>query len=142
MLSNQVWPNMSLKGDRSSTTENFIFRVTGSAWMGNMMSPSDVVEASLNLDNIRLGFSRLEGKNPICLITNACKRSVELLRSTKIHLTSKSLTLNVRIRAFRCGCTIWWESTEGKVIVSSIGHMLLLVKPSRMELTCSRIEAA
>lgn len=58
-----------------------------------------IVEASLNLDNISLGFSRFKGENPICLITDACKRSDELPGSTNIHLTSKSLTPNVRIRA-------------------------------------------
>lgn len=142
MPCNQVWPNMALKGDRSSTNENCTFKVIGQVWTGSTMSPSDVVKAPLNPDNIRPGFSRFEGENPICLITNACKRSAELPGSTKIHLTSKSFTLNVRLRASRCGCTIWWESTEGKMIVLSIGHMLLLVKPGRMKLTCSRIETA
>ena len=92
-------PNMALNGDRSSTIENCTFRVTGSAWTGNTMLPRDVVEAPLNPDNIRPGFSIFKGENPICLITDTCKRSVELLGSTKIRLTSKSLMPNVKIRA-------------------------------------------
>lgn len=105
---------MALNGGMSSTTENCTFKVTGSTWMGSMMSSNDVVEAPLNPNNIRPGFSILEGENPICLITDTCKRSVELPRSTKIRLTSKSVIPNVRIRASRCGCNIRLGSTRGK----------------------------
>ena len=62
------------------------------------MSPRDVVEAPLNPDNIHPGFSRFEDENLICLITDTCKRSIELLGSTKIHLTLKSLIPNIKIR--------------------------------------------
>ena len=133
-------PNMALNGDRSFTTKNCTFRVTGSTWTGNTMSPRDVVEAQLNLDNIRLGFSRFEGENLICLITDTCKRSAELPRSTKIHLTSKSLISNVRIRTSQCGCNIQLGSIRGKMITPSIGRVLQLVNLGRTKLTCSRIE--
>ena len=81
----------------------------------------EVVEASLNPDNIRPGFSKLGGMNPICLITDTCKRSAELPRSTKIRLTSKSPIPSVRIRASRCGYNTQTGSTRGKRITSSIG---------------------
>ena len=100
---------------------------TGLAWIGNTMSPRDVVEAPLNPDNIRLGFSRFKGVYPICFITDTCKRFAELPGSTKIHLTSKSLIPNVRIRASRCGCNIWLGSIEGKVITPSIEQVIPLV---------------
>lgn len=105
---------MALIGDMSSTIENCTFKVTGLAWTGSMMSSNDVVEAPLNPDNILPGFSILESENPICLITNTCKRSIELPGSTKIRLTSKSMIPNVRIRASRCGCNIRLGSTRGK----------------------------
>lgn len=141
MSCNHVCPNMELNGDRSSTTENCTCKAIGPAWTGNMMSPRDVVEASLKPDNIRPGFSRVDGKNPICLITNTCKKSIELPGSTKIRLTSKSLIPNFRMRASRCGCNIRLESSEGKVITPSIGHTLLPTSPSQMELIRSRMEA-
>ena len=81
----------------------------------------EVVEAPLNPDNIRPGFSRLGGMNPICLITDTYKRSADLPRSTKIHLMSKSLIPSVRIRASRCGYNTRTGSTRGKRITSSIG---------------------
>ena len=87
MPCSQARPSMALNGDKSSMTENFTFKVAGSAWKGNTMSPRDIVEAPLNPDNIRLGFSRFEDENPICLITDTCKRLIELPGSTKIRLT-------------------------------------------------------
>lgn len=90
---------MALKGDKSSTRDNCTLRVTELAWIGNMMSPRDVVEAPLNPDSIHPGFSRPEGINPICLITDTCKRFVELPRSTKILLTSKFPIPNIKMRA-------------------------------------------
>ena len=136
-----VRPNMALNGDRSSTTENCTFRVTGPAWTSNTMSPKDVVEAPLKPDNIRPGFSRVDVENPICLITDTCKRSAELPKSTNIRLTTKSLIPNVRMRASRCGCNIRLESTGGKMITPSIGRALLPTSPGRMELIYSRTEA-
>ena len=132
---------MALNRDKSSTTENCMFKVTRSAWTGNTMSPKDVVEAPLNPDNIHPGFSRFEDENPICLITDTCKRSIELPGSTKIRLTSKSLIPNIQIRASRCGCNIQLESTGGKVITQSIGRVLMLVNPGQTKLTCSCTEA-
>ena len=132
---------MALNKDRSSTNENYTLRVTRLAWTGNTMSPKEVVEAPLNPNNIHPGFSRFESVNLICFIIYACKRSVELLGSTTIRLTSKSLIPNVRIRASRCGCNIQLGSTGGKVITPSIGRVPLLVNPGRMELTCSHIDA-
>ena len=112
---------MALNGDRFTTNENCTLRVIGPAWTGNMMLPKDIVEALLNPDNIVLGFFRFKGINPICLITDTCKRSGELPKSTKIRLTSKSLIPNVKIRASRCGCNVQLGSTGGKMITSSIG---------------------
>lgn len=99
MLCSKVRPKMALKGDKSSTTNNYTLRVIRPAWIGSMMSLRDVVEAPLNLDNIRPGFFMLEGMNPISLTTDTGNRSTELPRSTKILLTSKSPIPNVRMRA-------------------------------------------
>ena len=129
MPCSQARPSMALNRDKSSTTENCMFKVTRSAWTGNTMSPRDVVEAPLNPDNIHPGFSRFEDENLICLITDTCKRSIELPGSTKIRLTSKSLIPNIKIRASRCGCNIQLESTGGKVITQFIGRVLVLVNP-------------
>ena len=142
MPCNHTRPNMALNEDRSSTTKNCTLRVIGLTWTGNTMSPRDIVEAPLNYDNIRPGISRLEDINPICLITDTCRRSVELPESTRIRLTSKSLIPNVRIRASWCGCNIRLGSTGEKVIIPSIWWALPLVSPGRMELTCSRTEMA
>ena len=127
MPCSQARPNMALNGDRSFTIENCTLRITGPTWTGNTMSPRDVVEAPLNPDNICPRFSRLEGENPICLITDTCNRLIELPGSTKICLTSKSLIPNIRIKASLCGCNIRLGSTEGKVITPSIGRALPLV---------------
>ena len=133
---------MALKGDKSSTTENCTLRMIGLAWTGSTTSPREVVVAPLNPDKICPGFSRLEGSSPICLITNASKRSAELPRSTKIRLTSKSPIPRDRIRGSRCGCNSRVGSTGGKMIVSSIGWALPLVNPGWMELTRSHTDAA
>ena len=69
---------MTLKGDKSSTIENCMLRMTGSAWTSSTASLRKVVAAPLNPDKIRPGFSMLEGSSPICLITDACKKSVKL----------------------------------------------------------------
>ena len=142
MLCNQVHPNMALNWDRSSTTKNCTLRVIGLTWTGNTMSPKDVVEAPFYPDSIRPGFSRLDGTNPICLITDSYKRSVELPGSIRIRLTSKSMTPSVMIRASWCSCSIWLGSIGGKVITPSIGCALPLVSLGRTGLTCSRTEAA
>ena len=140
MLCSQMRPKMALKGDKSSTTENNTFRVTGLAWIGNIMSPSDVVEAPLNPDNILPGFSRLDGMNLICLTTETCKRSAEL--DGRILFTLKSPIPNVRMRASRCGCNTQAGSIGGKTMAPSIGWMLPLANLGRMELICSRTVAA
>ena len=142
MSCNQVRPNIALNGDKSSTTKNYIFKVIGPAQTSSMMSPKDVVETPLNPNNICLRFSIFKGENPICLITDTCKRSAELPGSTKIRLTSKSLIPNVRIKASRCGCNIRLESTRGKVIAPSIERILPLVNLGQMELTYSCTDAA
>lgn len=133
---------MVLERDKSSTTVNCTLRVTVPTWTGSTTSLREVVEAQLNLNKIHHGFSRLEGTSPICLITDTCKRSVELQGSTKIRLTLKSQIPRDRIRAFQCGCNIHTGSTKGKMIVPSIGWALSLVNSSRMELTRSQTEAA
>lgn len=99
MSCNQVRPMMSLKGNKSSTIENCTLRTTGPAWMSSTTSSIEVVDAPLNPDSIRLGFFKVDNENPICLNVDICNRSVELLRSTKIRLTSNSLIPSVRMRA-------------------------------------------
>ena len=85
---------------------------------------------------------RSDSSSPICLITDAYKRSVELPGSTKILLTSKSPIPRDRMRASRCDCNIRVGSTRGKMIVPFIRRAFPPVNPSRMELTRSRIDAA
>lgn len=121
MLCSQERPRMALKGDKSSTTENWTLRVTGSGWIDSIMSPSDVVETPLNPDSILPGFSRLDGMNPIYLTTNTYKRYAELLGSTRILLTSKSPIPNVRMRASRCGGNTCARFIGGKTMAPSIG---------------------
>lgn len=121
MICNQVCPRIALKGDKSSTTDNCTLMVTRSAWIDSTMFPRDVVEAPLNLDNIRPRFSKLEGINLICLTTDTCKRSVELLGSIKILLTLKSPIPNVRMRASQWDCNTRAGSIGGKMIAPSIG---------------------
>ena len=133
---------MALKGDKSSTTENCTLRMTGLAWTGSTMSQRKVVVAPLNPDKIHPGFSRLEGSSPIYLITDACKRSVELPGSTRIRLTSKSPIPKDRIRASRYGCNIQVGSTRGKMIVPSIRWVLPPVNQGWMELIRSHMDAA
>ena len=99
MPCSHVRPMMALNEDKSSITKNCMFRITGSAWTGNMISPREVVEAPLNPDSIRPRFSRADGGNSFCLNADICNRSTELLGSTNICLTSKSLIPNVRMRA-------------------------------------------
>nr|CAN60960.1 hypothetical protein VITISV_013252 [Vitis vinifera] len=130
---------MILKGD---TTENYTLRVTGSAWTGSTMSPKDVVDNPLNPDRIRPGFSRPVRLCPMWLTTDACTRSVELPGSTKMRLTSKSPISRDKMRVSRCGCSVRVGSTGGKMIVPSMGRGPPLVNPGRMELICSRIDAA
>ena len=137
MPCSQVRPMMALKWDKSSTIENCTFWITSPSWTSNTMSPTEVVEAPLNPDSIRPGFSRANDGNPICLYTNIYNRSAELPGSIKICLTSKSLIPNVRLRASSWGCNTQLESTRGKVITSSIGRVPLLGKPGWMKLTCS-----
>ena len=91
-------PMMTLNKDRSSTTKNCTFRITGSAWTGSTMSPREVVEDPLNLNSIHLRFSRDDGGNPIYLNATICNKSTELSRSTRILLTLKSLIPSVRMR--------------------------------------------
>ena len=133
---------MALKGDKSSTTENCTLMMIGPAWTGSTTSLRDVVAAPLNPDKIRPGFSRPDSSSPVCLITDAYKRSAELPGSTRIRLTSKSQILRDRMRASQCGCNIRVGSTEGKMIVPSIGWAFPSVNPGRMELTRSRTNAA
>lgn len=121
MLCSQVRPKMALKGDKSSTTDNCMLRVTDPIWIGSMMSSRDVVEAPLNPDNILHRFSKLEGMNPICLIIDTCKRSAKLPRSTRILLISKSSIPKVRMRTSRLGCNTRTGSIGGKTMVPSIG---------------------
>lgn len=110
-----------IEGDKSSTIENCTLRVIGFAWIDNIMSPREVVEAQLNPNNIRSKFSKLKGMNPICFITDICKRFAELPGSTKIRLTLKSLIPSVRIKASRCGSNIQMGPTRGNRITPSIG---------------------
>ena len=132
---------MALKGDKSSTTENCTLRMIEPAWTGSTTSPRDVVAAPLNPDKIHPRLSRLEGSSPICLITDAYKRLVELPGSTKIRLTSKYPIPRDRIRTSQCGCNIRMGSTRGKMIVLSIRWALPPVNLGRTELIRSRTDA-
>ena len=104
MSCNHVRPMIVLNRDKSSTTENYTFRIIGPAWTTNTISPKEVVEASLNPNSIRTGFSKADGGNSICLNADICNRSAKLFGSTKIYLTSKSLILSVRMRVSLYGC--------------------------------------
>ena len=107
-----VRPMMPLNGDRSSTTENCTFRITGPTWTGRMISPRDVVEVPLNPDSIHPGFSKVDGGNPIYLNVDICNRSAELPGSTKIRLTSKSSIPTVRMRRLDVAVTPDWGPLE------------------------------
>ena len=132
---------MTLNGDKSCTTENCTLRVTGSAWTGSTISPNEVVDAPLNPDKVRPGFSRPVRLRPMWLMTDACTRSAELLGSTRMRLTLKSPISRDRMRASRCGCNIRVGSTGGKMIVPSMGRGPPPVIPGRMELTRLRTDA-
>ncbi|RVX00808.1 hypothetical protein CK203_026372 [Vitis vinifera] len=110
-----VRPKMTLKGDKSCTTENCTLRVTGLAWTGSTISPKEVVDDPLNPDKIRPGFSRPDASH------------VEVSYSRD------------RMRASRCGCNIRVGSTGGKMIVHLWGEGPPTI-PGRMELTCSRTD--
>ena len=113
---------MTLKGDKSCTTENCMLRVTGPTWTGSTMSPKEVVNDPLNPYKIRLGFSRPMRLCPMWLTTDACTRSAELPGSTRMRLTSKSPISRDMMRASRCGCNIRVGFTGGKMIVPSMGR--------------------
>ena len=121
MPCSQVHPMMALKGNKSSTTKNYTFWIIGPTWTSNTTSPREVVEAPLNPDSIRPGFSRTNDRNPIYLCADIYNRSVELPESIKIYLTSKLLIPNVRIRASSWGCNTQLGSTRGKVIPHLLG---------------------
>ena len=131
-----------MKGDKSCTIENCTLRVTWPTWTGSTISPKEVVDAPLNLNKIRPGFSRPMRLCPMWLMTDACTRLPELPGSTRMRLTSKSPISRDRLRASRCGCNIRVGSTGGKMIVPSMGRGPPLVIPGRMELTRSRTDAA
>ena len=140
MLCGHVCPMMPLKWEKSSTIENCTFQTTGPTWTGSMTSPKEVVEAPLKPDSIRLGFSKVDDGNPIYLNVDSCNRSAELPGSTTIHLTSKSLIPNVRMRASSCGCNTRLGSIKEKVITPSIGRVPPSSKPGWMKLTYSLTE--
>ena len=133
---------MTLKGDKSYTTENCTLRVTGPTWTGSIMSPKEVVDDPLNPDRIRPGFSRPVRLCPMWLTTDACTRSTELPGSTRMRLTSKSPISRDMMRASRCGCNIRVGFTGGKMIVPSMGRGPPPVIPGRMELIRSHTDAA
>ena len=105
------------------------------------MSPREIVEAPLKPDSTCPGFSKVDEENPICLNANIYNRSSELPGSTKIHLTSKSLIPNIRMRASSYDCNTRLGSIGGKVITPFIRHVSSSGKPGWMELTCFLTEA-
>ena len=141
MLWGNVHPMMALKGDKSSTIENHMFWVIGPAYTGNTTSPKEFVEAPLNPDSIHLGFSRVDGRSPICLYANIYKRLVELPGLIKTLLTSNPLIPSIRIRASLYGCRTQLGFIGGKVVIPSTRCALPPDKLCWMELTCSLIEA-
>nr|CAN66474.1 hypothetical protein VITISV_029960 [Vitis vinifera] len=96
----------SLYGNKSSTTKNRTFSVTEPVLTGNTTSPREVVVASLNLDNRRPGFFRVDGK------------LAKLPGSIRILLTSNPHTLNVRIKTSSCDCNTRLTSTGGKLMTA------------------------
>ncbi|XP_034689176.1 factor of DNA methylation 4-like [Vitis riparia] len=68
------------------------------------MSPNEVFVAPLNPNSIRPGFFRTDGRRPIFLLGDICKRSSKLPGSIKTLLTSNPLIPSVKIRASLCGC--------------------------------------
>ncbi|KAL6342419.1 hypothetical protein AAG906_009092 [Vitis piasezkii] len=102
----------------------------------------EVVDAPLNPDKIRPGFSRPVRLRPMWLMTDACTRSAELPGSTRIRLMSNSPISRDRMRALRCGCNIRVGFTSGKMIVPSMGQGPALVIPGQMELMRSRTNAS
>ena len=132
---------MVLKGDKSSTTENCTFWITGPTWTSSTTCPREVVEASLNPDSIHPGFSRADDGNTICFYADICNKSTELPGSTKIRLTLKSLIPRVRTKTSSWDYNTQLESIGGKVITPSIGHVSPLGKLGWMEVTCSLTEA-
>ena len=133
---------MTLKGDKSCTTENCTLRVTGSAWTGSTISPKEVVDDPLNPERIRPGFSRPVRLWPMWLTNDACTRSSELPGLTKMRLTSKSPISRDRMRVSRCGYNIRVGSAGGKMIVPSMGRGPPPAIPGRMELKSSRTDAS
>ena len=64
MPCSHVRPMMALKENKSSTTENCTFWITGPTWTSSTTCPRKVVEASLNPDSIHSGFSRAGDGKP------------------------------------------------------------------------------
>ena len=60
-----VRPKMTLKGDKSPTTENCTLRVIGLAWTDRIMSRREVVAVPLNPDKIRPRFSKPDSSRAI-----------------------------------------------------------------------------
>ena len=117
-------PKITLKGDKSCTTENCTLRVTRPAWTNSTISPNEVVDAPLNPDKIRPRFSRPVRMCPMWLMTDACTRSTKLPGSTRMCLTLKFSISRDKMRASQCGCNIRVGSTDGKMIVPSMGRDL------------------
>ncbi|RVX20600.1 hypothetical protein CK203_002922 [Vitis vinifera] len=99
-----------------------------------------MVDDPLNPDKIRPGFSRPARLCPIWPMTDACTRSAELPGQPRYVLHQNLLFLE-RMRASRCGCSVRVGSTGGKMIVPSMGRGPSPVRPGRMELMRSRIDA-
>ena len=140
ILWSHVRPMMALKWDKSSTTKNYTFWVIGPACTGNTMSPKEIVKAPLNPDSIHPGFSKVDGRSPIWLYTDICKRSIELPGSIKTLLTSKLLIPGVKIKASSCDCRTRLGSIGEKVIILSIGRAPPPNKLCWMELAYSLME--
>ena len=96
----------------------------GLACTGNTTSPKEFVKAPLNPDSIHLGFSRVDGRSPICLYANIYKRLVELPGLIKTLLTSNSLIPSIRIRASLYGYRTQLRFIGGKVVIPSTGCAL------------------
>ena len=93
MLWSHTHTMMELKMGKSSIIENCMFWVTGPACTGNMTSPRKAVVAPLNPNNIRLGFSRADGRSPISYRLTPARGQLSYPDRSKLFLRRTHLSL-------------------------------------------------
>ena len=105
------------------------------------MSPMEIIEALLNPDSIRLGFSIADGESPICLYVNIYKRSSELPESTKFFSRQNHLSLVLGSGHF-CVVVVPDQVYQREDDCPVHQHAPLLGESRWMKLTYSLTEAA